>query len=179
MRRLALATLVIGCAVLCPSGLGGAERAPRPAIPDPSPRDLLSIIDERDRRYDQRFIDSKEAVNTALSAAKEAVNAALIAAKEAVLKAENASEKRFESVNEFRKTLSDQQTQFATKADLKYLAEKIATLEAIVNQNTNRSDGIASAWGYVGAALGIVGVLIGIGGVVFKLLGTRPAGSRN
>ncbi len=55
------------------------------------------LMDERDRRYTQRS-----------SAQDEAVKAALATSKEAVTKAEIATEKRFEGVNEFRSALSDQ-----------------------------------------------------------------------
>ena len=146
---------------------------------------FLAIINERDRRYDQRFVDSKEAVNTALSAAKEAVNAALIAAKEAVVKAENASEKRFEGVNEFRKTLADQQMTFSRRSDLqaltdnlelryKTITDRMASLEETVNRNTSRGEGSTATWGYMGAALGVLGTLVGIGGIALRLMGPRP-----
>lgn len=55
-----------------------------------------SVIQEKEKRYEQRFI----------------------AQQEAVLKAEAATEKRFESVNEFRDTLKDQQITFATKVEI-------------------------------------------------------------
>src|SRR5687768_2375402 len=70
-----------------------------------------------DRRYEQRFADQQTAVNTALSAAKEAVNAAMLAANAAVTKAETAYDKRFEAVNEFRGTLSDQQRTLMPRAE--------------------------------------------------------------
>lgn len=49
---------------------------------------------------------------------KELTSQALTSADKAVLKAETAAEKRFESVNEFRATLSDQQSQLATKTEV-------------------------------------------------------------
>jgi hypothetical protein len=59
------------------------------------------ILSERDQRYSERF-DAQE----------KAVAAALAAAKEAVIKAEVATEKRLEGVNEFRQSLEDQQKTF-------------------------------------------------------------------
>lgn len=55
---------------------------------------------------------------------KELTAQALASADKAVLKAEVAAEKRFESVNEFRSTLSDQQRELATKTecDLRFAA---------------------------------------------------------
>lgn len=48
----------------------------------------------------------------------------------AVLKAEDASEKRFESVNEFRAQLNDQATTFVTRRELEAVSEKIDRLTA-------------------------------------------------
>lgn len=62
---------------------------------------LSTIINERDRRYGERFDAQENAVAAALQAAKEAVN-----------KAETAAEKRFDAVNEFRGQLADQAATF-------------------------------------------------------------------
>jgi len=58
---------------------------------------LQKIMDERDRRYEDRF-----------KAMDEKTSLALTASEKAVTKAELATEKRFDSVNEFRDTLRDQ-----------------------------------------------------------------------
>jgi choline dehydrogenase-like flavoprotein len=50
-------------------------------------------------------------------AAKEGVSAAMAASEKAVLKAETANEKRFDSVNEFRQAMRDQQDTFANKSE--------------------------------------------------------------
>ena len=64
---------------------------------------------------------------------QRAVQAALEAAKEAVIKSETAADKRFESVNEFRKALSDQAQDQVTRiewgAAQNSLVEKIQRLE--------------------------------------------------
>lgn len=65
-----------------------------------------AILAEKDKGYEQRF-----------NAQEKAVNAALIAAKEAVEKAEAAASKRFDSVNEFRQTLSDQTATFIPRPE--------------------------------------------------------------
>jgi hypothetical protein len=54
--------------------------------------------------------------NERFTSQDKAVRAALEAAKEANGKAERATELRFESVNEFRKTLGDQAGNFITRA---------------------------------------------------------------
>jgi hypothetical protein len=58
---------------------------------------LVKLYEERDRRYEERFISQDEKTTLALTASKEAIS-----------KAEMATEKRFESVNEFRGAMSDQ-----------------------------------------------------------------------
>ena len=68
-------------------------------------RDLLlakvessrTVMDERDVRYEQRFKAMDEKTSLAMTASEKAVS-----------KAEAATEKRFDAVNEFRGTLSDQ-----------------------------------------------------------------------
>lgn len=66
----------------------------------------------------------KEAFGQMVAHQKELTSQALASADKAVLKAEDAAQKRFESVNEFRATLSDQQSQLATKSecDLRFKA---------------------------------------------------------
>lgn len=115
---------------------------------------LRAFMDERDLRYDQRFKAQTEAVATAMTAAEKAVTAALIAADRAVMKAENASEKRFESVNEFRSSLNDmvammmprtesnaRYTTVSEKLDQRYAAldDKINTLMHRVDKSEGRS----------------------------------------
>ena len=74
---------------------------------DMTVRELYGIMVEREKANAQRF-DAQE----------KAVAAALAAAKEAVLKAEVSNDKRFESVNEFRNTLKDQQGTYVTRTEL-------------------------------------------------------------
>ena len=70
-------------------------------------RELLEVrIDGLDRILSRRMDD-----------ADKAIQAALVSAEKAVTKAENASEKRFEGVNEFRKTLSDQASTFIPRGE--------------------------------------------------------------
>lgn len=72
-------------------------------------RELIkTTIDERDKRYEDRFKASETAVAAALQAQKEAVNAAFAASKEAIGKAEMAQTAYNERSNEFRQALDDQ-----------------------------------------------------------------------
>ena len=103
-------------------------------------RALITLIDERDRRYTELRADQKEAIHVAFdaqstamqaafaaqgqavtaafSAQKEAVNAALAAADRAVTKAELAAERRFEGLNELRGAMQDQQRNLIPRAEV-------------------------------------------------------------
>lgn len=105
---------------------------------------------EFDRRYEQRF-----------AAQEKAVEAALTSAKEAVLKAEAASEKRFESINEFRRTLSDQAQQFAS-------AEKVNDLVSRFDRLEGRSSGLDAGWVKLVSVIGLIVGLVAIGTAIIK-----------
>ena len=79
---------------------------------------VMKIMDERDLRYQQRF-----------DAQTLAIKDALLAAEKAVTKAEVATERRFEGVNEFRQTLSDQAAKFITRTEFNAI---IVTLVSVV-----------------------------------------------
>ena len=99
---------------------------------------LLALINERDQQYRQRFDAQEKATGDALTAVKEATAAALTSANTAVTKAELANERRFESVNEFRGALRDQQGQFITRPEYDTqhtaLEQRTAKLEAFQNR---------------------------------------------
>jgi hypothetical protein len=57
---------------------------------------VREVADERDRRYEQRFVAMDEKTGLALTSSKEAVN-----------KAEVAQEKRFDNTNEWRAAMQD------------------------------------------------------------------------
>ena len=72
-------------------------------------------------------------LSNAIFSVEKTAKAALDSSKEAVLKAENATEKRFEGVNEFRATLTDQAARFVTRKEMwGYIVAGIATIAAIV-----------------------------------------------
>jgi hypothetical protein len=72
----------------------------------------------------------KEYIERRFNDQAKAIDAALAAAEKAVTKAEVATEKRFDSVNEFRKTLSDQAGSFMQRGEFvaqhKSLEEKVS-----------------------------------------------------
>jgi hypothetical protein len=113
---------------------------------------LEALINAHDRRYEQRFGDQATAVQAALNAAKEAV-----------LKAETAAEKRFESVNEFRETLDDQQRTLIPRAEaelrMNAIAARVDEVAKVVDAGRSARAGGREMWAYV---VGGIGLLFGI-----------------
>lgn len=126
---------------------------------------LMAIIEGNDVRYGQRFDASKEAIAAALNAAKEAVQ-----------KAEAAAEKRFEGVNEFRSTLSDQQRTLMPRQEaealIRNLSEKIETQERRITENVSQREGIGQGWQLALGAVGLIGALLSIVAVSIVLVRT-------
>lgn len=130
---------------------------------------LLAEIAAAESRADLRFEAMKEQVTVAFQSSQRAID-----------KADDATEKRFEGVNEFRAALSDQATRFVTTETLQALADK---LEAAIERNRADLDKLAEridlregevtgsrlTWGNMAAlvavsatALGIVVVLVNV-----------------
>jgi hypothetical protein len=120
---------------------------------------LKELITALDQRYEQRFNDSQTAVLAALSAARTAVDAALSAAKEAVAKAEGASDKRFDGVDEFKNALSDQQRTLMPRSEQetinKGISDKITALEGRFTEQGGQKAGNKETLAYVIAALSL------------------------
>jgi hypothetical protein len=97
-------------------------------------------------KYQVQFGALEAALNAQLVALRENTALAFSASEKAIQKAEAATEKRFESVNEFRKTLTDQTATFMpraqTEALLANLNEKIGDLVARIERNEGRSSGV-------------------------------------
>ncbi len=144
---------------------------------------LLSLVGANDHRYEQRFKDLEQFISSAMLTQKDAVSAALAAADRAVQKAETASEKRFDAVNEFRETLADQQRNLMPRSEVDVLqraqAEKISSLEAAVTQKLGSLEkqfdamqaeqrGVKGGYGYAVGIVGFLLTLITLGVLVMK-----------
>lgn len=133
--------------------------------------DIYRILEEMDRRYQQRYEAQQEGVAAALAAQEKAVNAALIAADRAVIKAELAAEKRFEAVNEFRATLADQAATLMPRAEaearLLSMAEKLSEITNRINRSAGNGEGVHQSWAVVVA---VVGMAIGAGGLILAVV---------
>lgn len=122
---------------------------------------LRELMDERDRRYQERF-----------DASTRAVDAAFASAKEAVAKAELSAERRFESVNEFRAQLGDQASTFLTRREYEAkheaLEAQVNSLIKVIERSKGRGAGIGAMYGWI---IGAVGAIVGIMTVV--IIATR------
>ena len=91
------------------------------------------------------------------------------AQQKALDKAEAAAEKRFESVNEFRNQLKDQQALFATRAEMiarfQTLEEKIGAAAAILNKSEGRGSGRDYVAGYF---IGLAGLIVAALSIFWK-----------
>lgn len=133
---------------------------------------LLSLIVANDKRYEERFVASQKALELGLSGQKAEISAALTASERAVQKAEVATEKRFDGVNEFRAALDQQQRTLIPRSEVSVLVDglndKITNLSKSIEEikASHREliverKGIQGGWGYAVGAIGL-----------FLLLGT-------
>jgi DNA anti-recombination protein RmuC len=86
------------------------------------------MADNIEIKRDDQVISLRDYMDLRFRANEEQTRLAMAASKEAIIKSENATEKRFESVNEFRRTLADQALQFIPRVE----AEK--ELESLRNK---------------------------------------------
>jgi DNA anti-recombination protein RmuC len=145
---------------------GGASRSTDPAFGSSSATDvslreyLVAKIDAVEKRSDERFEEMKAAVATAFSESQKAIT-----------KAETATEKRFEAVNEFRQTLSDQAAAFITRDTLNSLTEK---LEASISRNrqdlNELSKRIDLRQGELAGSKTTTGTFLAIGGLALTVV---------
>lgn len=91
-------------------------------------------------------------------------NERFVAAKDAISKVETATEKRFESVNEFRNTLRDQAAHFADKEQTE---RRLNTIETTLAASAGKSQGVGMSAGVIvqvltstAAAAAIIGAVL-------------------
>jgi uncharacterized membrane protein YidH (DUF202 family) len=106
------------------------------------------------RRTDQGVIEQR------FKAAEERTTLALTAADRAVVKAETATEKRFDAVNEFRATLADQASRLMPRAEVEQIVKGMS--EKIDDLRGTRRTGYASIGALVVGAAVVLAVLVQI-----------------
>lgn len=103
-----------------------------PSMPTEPDKNVVSL-----KEYiDTRFHAFEENMATHLASLEKAVAAALNSQAVAIVKAEQATDFRLASMNEFRKTVEDQSNKQATKIELDALrSELIAEMKAIRSES--------------------------------------------
>lgn len=132
---------------------------------------LTKLVEEADKRYEQRFIAQEKAVGTAMVAQDKAVQAALTAQEKAVAaamsaanlavdKAEKATSERLAGMNEFRAALTDQTSNYMPRVEteqrLNNLGERITMSNARTDEINGRiiksegqGSGVSSTWNWI------------------------------
>lgn len=99
---------------------------------------LWAVLKQMDRRYTERHTAQMEAIK----------------------KAEVATEKRFDSVNEFRGQLKDQTGSFVTRqeltSELAVLNTKIDSIKASADTGAGKSSGLEQSWAFFFSAGALV-----------------------
>jgi len=153
--------------------------------------------DLRQKFMDERAMDTKKSNADAILSVKESAALALESAKEANRKNEVQSDKRFESVNEFRGQLKDQTATFVPRSEFlgsiasltdkmesntKLLVARIDLISNRVVESNAQATGSSQVWVVLGA-VGLfvfsgIGALISIGGFIFLLVTRKKAAQR-
>ncbi len=146
---------------------GGASRSTDPAAGTSSATDVSL------REYLTALImASEERSNARFEAMKETVETAFATAQTAITKADAATEKRFEGVNEFRAALADQTANNISRETLDAVVSK---LEAQINRNREDLDALSKRidirQGELDGSRVTVGNLIAIVSVGIALIG--------
>lgn len=131
---------------------------------------LVQQIASGDSALELHIADQVQQIQTVISMGSEQVNAAFASSKEAILKAETATERRFESVNEFRAQLNSQTQSFmpreVAEAKLAEVNKKVDELTARINTGQGKSAGVTASIGLMiavsGVALAIVVVFVNV-----------------
>ena len=125
--------------------------------------------------YAEKLNAAVEKLNAAILAVERSAAAAQAASKEAINKADDANEKRFNSVNEFRGTLTDQASKFIARTEVDAhthaQGEKMSELGTRIERIESRGAGANSLWGYLVGGAGLLIALAGcaVGVVTFVL----------
>ena len=155
---------------------GGASRTTDPAAGTSAATDvsLREYLIAEIHAAESRSIMRYEAMQAQVEAAFES-------SQRAIDKADEATEKRFEGVNEFRAALSDQATRFVTNDQLTALGSKLEasisrnredleTLATRINLREGAISGSRLTWGSMAALVAGLGTVIAIIAVLASYL---------
>jgi hypothetical protein len=128
-------------------------------------------ISQRDH-FDEKIDALERHLITKIDAVARAATLANQVAERAIMKAEIATEKRLEGLNELRGVVSDYQRTLMPRVEANQrfdsIDAQIDKLEKAVSDQTAHKAGLASGWAYLIAAVGLLG---GIAGIVIAVFG--------
>jgi chemotaxis regulatin CheY-phosphate phosphatase CheZ len=123
---------------------------------------------------DRRFAAMQLQLDQRFDAAAEKVTLALSAADLATTKAETAAEKRFDAVNEFRQTLSDQNRNFVTTDKYEGLERQVDLMQSRLDTMTGSTAGVQFSRTEqrlnVGAVVAVVSAVIGAAAIIVTII---------
>lgn len=137
---------------------------------------------ERLARVEEQLLALDRLMAARFASMDEKTTLALSSADKAVSKAEIATERRFEGVNEFRQTLSDQAAQFVTRREFESLrhagTERMDELKEWIDRTsgertggrTKVGDQRAALAAYIGVATLVISIII----VAANIITSRP-----
>lgn len=106
------------------------------------------VLEEHDKRYDQRFFAQQEAMRSALASAEKAVE-----------KAENIAEKWRQNANEWREAMSDKDKTYQTKETAD---SRLIPLEKFMERRAGLGHGLSTGWGYLVSAAALLASIAAI-----------------
>jgi len=134
-------------------------------------------VDTLHSHMDTQFRDLKEMLNERFESQQSMVQNALLSAEKAVVKAESASEKRFDAVNEFRQQLGDQAASFASRNEVEIkiksiverieqetqrTTERLAEINKRLDQTQGKAGGISATMLYVFMIVAALGTVVSL-----------------
>ena len=125
-------------------------------------------MDDRNEYNEKRWnvYSLKEYFDMAIAKMDEKIEQRFCAVKEAVDKADKATEKRFEGVNEFRNTLGDQQRTFIPRREfeisIESLSRKIVDIEKHMDKIGNMKAGGNVVLAYIISAISFVVAIVSL-----------------
>ena len=120
-----------------------------------------SLMANLERHMNQQF----DGVRREIAAVAQASVTATQTAKEAVLKAEVATERRLEGLNELRRVVEGNQATLLPRAEAKQrwdsFDSRLGKVEDQLSGIASRNRGLAAGWSYLVAAVGFAAIIIG------------------
>jgi len=110
---------------------------------------------------DQRFESLEATIKVAVNSAKEAVD-----------KAEKASEKRLDGLNELRGAMTDQSATYITRETVSAMTSALSARLDLIKERQDRMEGRGSGlqqgWGYIVGAVGLALGLVSLFNILHK-----------